>query len=341
MFNEIRNDPAAGLADLPEATKQSLTDIRYILDRKPDIGNKLVTAMLVRIGMTFIRSTNFYDPLAVFEKSENPMGHQVQEIYIDPIHAERQYDGTGPNPLGRRTMDNVKVAYHNVNYQPQYAITVDRAGMMNAMRSWEDLDQFWGEQMNSMYVGNSIDNYRARMKVIADAIANTTPGSVIPSAYLGEIRPRDQASGLAFMQSLKYLVEDFKWPRTDNNIAGVTQATQPEELVLLINKDLKPNLDVYTLATIFNDSAANVNIRMISVDTFSNEATAGANTNANVLGLLTVPDFFQFYPAMRTVAPQPNEQGIFTNFFLNEWKILDVSPFWPAVTLRSGSAPEA
>lgn len=334
MFNAIRNDPATGLANLPEATVTNIKTIQTILNADPDAYNKYVTAMVQRIGMTFIRSEGWSDPLSVFDKAENPMMHVIQEIHIDPIHAEGEFDGKGTNPLGRRTMENVDVAYHKVNYKPQYVVTIDSVGMLDALRDWDDNDRFWAAQMESMYTGAEIDTYRAKMLRIGQAAKETEPGKTVPSAYMGNIIAKDQASGLAFMQGLKYIVNDLKFPNT-NNMAGCVCSARPEELVLLVNKDLQPNLDVYTLASLFNDSVANTHIRMIAVDTFSTTSTTPTD-NGDILGLLTVPDFFQFYPSRYTVEPQRNAQGLFTNFFFNPWKAIQLSPFKPAVFLRTG-----
>lgn len=338
MFNQIRNAPNSRLADMPEATINNLSAIKTVLNADPNAYNAYVESMLVRIGRVIMTAPKFTNPLARFVKSENPMGHMVQELYFTPIKAESNFNPAGPNPLGRRDDTNVDVAYHQLNYQPSYVVSVDRVGMMNALASWDDLDRYWAAKMRSMYLGAEIDEFTAMKKVLNDAIADTTPGKVLPSAYMGSIIAKDEASGKALAQGLKYIVQDLEFPNTYNQV-GKLNATPRSDLVLLLNKDVAPNLDVYTLASLFNEELAKLPPRVITIDSFAQNSTSSeSDANANVLGVLTTPNFFQFYNTLNTVRPIENPQGLFTNFFYHPWKTLQLSPFEPVVVLRSGSA---
>lgn len=337
MFNEIRNDPASGLSLLPEATLNNINTIKTILDSDPEAYNKYVTAMLVRIGRVYIETPKFGNPLARFNRGLNPMGHLVQNIYIEPIYAEGNFNPQGPNPLGRRTLDNVHVEYVQVNYQPYFAISVDRVGMMNAFASWDQLDRFWGAQMRAMYTGADISEYNAELHVINSKIAETGTNA-LPVADMGNIIAKDEASGKAFVQALKYIINDLKFPN-EQNAAGVTQVVRPEDLVLLLNKDIEPNLDVYTLASLFHAELVDIPTRIVAIDSFA--ADAAGETNQDVLGLLTTREFFQFYTTLSTVRTIENPQGLFVNHFFHPWMSIQTSNFAPAIVLKSSQpAPE-
>ena len=153
---------------------------------------------------------------------------------------------------------------------------------------------------------------------------------------MGNIIAKDEASGKAFSQGLKYIVQDRGFPNTYNQ-AGKTNVTPREDLVLLLNKDIMPNIDVYTLASLFNSELVKLPERVITIDSFAKNPTSSeADPNANVLGVITTPSFFQFYDTLNTVRPIENPQGLFTNFFYHPWKTLQLSPFAPVVVLRSG-----
>lgn len=338
VFATMANNPASDLKNLPAQTLTDVNTITAILNTRPDVYNAYVNALVTRIGETYMEVPRYNNPFAIFEKSQNPMGHLIQDIHFDPIYAEGDFNPAGPNPLGRRNNDNVKVAYHQVNYQPQFVVSVDRVGMMDAFRSWDDLDRYWAAKIDAMYLGAELSEYAAERQAMNNAIASETPGNTIPSAYLGDVRAKDDASGKAIVQALKYIIADLGFANT-NSAAGVVNVTKPDELILIINKYVKPNLDVYTLASLFNAGKADIDVRIIPVDTFSNEKETGTDKNSNVLGLLTTPKFFQIYPTLNTVEPQRNAQGLFTNFFFHPWKCIQVSPFAPAVVLRSGDSP--
>lgn len=339
VFNEIRNDPASGLANLPEATINNLNTIKTIISANPEAYNAYVQGMLVRIGNVYMEAPKFKNPLARFYRSENPMNHLVEELFFEPIHAEGDFNPQGPNPLGRRDNKNVTVAYHRTNYTPYYAISVDRVGMMNAFASWDELDRFWLAKTQSMYTGAEIDEYVAMRKVINDAAASTDPGKQMPSAYVGNIIPKDTASGQSLVQALKYIVGDLGFPNTANQ-AGVVSMTQPEDLVLLLNKDIIPNLDVYTLASLFHSEQVKLPERFVPIDTFAVNAEAGEDDpNANVIGILTTPTALQFYRTMTTLKTNENGQGLFMNYFYHPWSTFQISPFQPFIVLRRGEEP--
>lgn len=213
-FTAIANEDPVLNARLPAVTLQNLTAIRSVINTDPDVYNAYVNAMVTRIGRVFMDTPNFINPLRRLLKGENPMAHMVQEIYFEPIAAEADYkadtiSGTsyaggyaGANPLGRRAQTNVKVAYHIQNYQPYYVVTVDRAGMMDALDSWESLNRYWGAQMQAMYVGAAIDEYNAFRQLIATAIADTTSGKVLPTATIGNFTARSDAAGKKLAQAI-------------------------------------------------------------------------------------------------------------------------------------------
>ena len=116
---------------------------------------------------------------------------------------------------------------------------------MNAFASWDELDRFWGEQMKAMYQGEAIGRFNAELKVIGDACAATDEGSKLPVAYIGDFQSKDMDSGKALLQAIKYIINDLRFPNTKTQ-AGTVATTPKDKLILILNKDVEPNLDVYT-----------------------------------------------------------------------------------------------
>ena len=335
-FNSIRNENPVLNARLPEATLTNLSTLKAIINDNPEIYNKVVEAFVVRIGRLYIDVANFVNPLAKFEKGLNPQGHLVQDIYIEPIQAESDYDysgvTSGGGPLARRVHENVNTAYYQQNYTPMYVETVDRVNLMNAFADWDALNRFWSAKMQALYTGVAIDRYNAERQAIAQAINDQT--KPIPSAYIGTFNAKEDASGRAFAQAVKIIMNKLIFPHTYNR-EGVTNVNKKSDFVLLLNPAVEPNIDVYTLASLFNPDYAKSDVfdYVTVVDTFA----SANNNNGDVLGILTTREFFKFFETMRTVRPIENPQGIFTNFFVHPWMTIDTSSFATAVVLRSGT----
>lgn len=339
-FTTIANEDPVLNARIPAAVMTDIQAIKAVLNTDPQAYNAYVSAMIQRIGRVYMDVSSFDNPLRRLIAGDNPMAHLVQELHFDPITSEGKYDPLGLNPLGKRVHNNVDVAYHQLNYQPYYAISVDRVGMMNALSSWEDLNRFWAAKMQAMYLGVAIDEYAAMRKVIADAIAATGAGVALPTATVGQVTARDSDSGKAFVQSIKIILETLRFPHQYNQ-AGVTNVNKPGDFVLLLNKDIAPNLDVYTLASLFNPGLVEIpedRQSVFTIDTFASVGDASATPpvsadNQKVLGVLTTRRWFKFFETMRTVRPIENPQGLFTNFFLHRWLTLSLSPFETCIVL--------
>lgn len=333
-FNSIRNDDPVLNARLPAATLNNLSTLKAVINADPEVYNRVVEAFVVRIGRLYINTASFLNPLAKFEKGLNPQGHLVQDVYIEPIAAESDYDYSGVangGPLARRTHDNVNVAYYQQNYTPMYVETVDRVNLMNAFADWDALNRYWSAKMQALYTGVAIDRYNAERQAIAQAINdNVKP---IPSAFIGTFDAKSDTSGRAFAQAVKIILNKLIFPHQYNR-EGLTAVNKKSDFVLLLNPAIEPNIDVYTLASLFNPDYAKSDVfdYVTTVDTFA----SANNTNANVLGLLTTREFFKFFETMRTVRPIENPQGIFTNFFVHPWGTIDTSSFETAVVIRSG-----
>lgn len=342
-FTTIANEDPVLNTVIPESVLSDIQSIKSILNTDPQAYNAYVSAMVQRIGRVFMDVSSFDNPLRRLVAGDNPMAHVVQELHFNPIAAEGKFDANGENPLGRRDYENVGVAYHMLNYQPYYAISVDRVGMMNALSSWEDLNRFWAAKMQSMYLGAAIDEYAAMRKVIADAVAATDEGSVLPTATVGAVTARDSDSGKAFVQALKVILETLKFPHQYNQ-AGVWNVNRPDDFVLLLNKSIAPNLDVYTLASLFNPGLVEIPADRQSVFTIDTFASVGDDDteadNQDVLGILTTRRWFKFFETMRTVRPIENPQGLFTNFFLHRWMTLSLSPFETCIVLKADNSEE-
>lgn len=331
LFNSIRNAQDANYqARIPTATQENVAQYGLALSTYTPQYNQFANALIERIGRVIVRAARFENPLARFKRGMNPQAQDMQEIYIEPLKSEGAYNPAGPNPLGRRNPPNISAAYHRMNRQDQYCITLDRTMFMKAFTSWERVDEFVGKLMNAMYTGAAWDEYLCMRELMTNAIKSTATGKTLAKAYLGEIKPKDDASGKALVQGMKYLVNDMKFPRNDMNQAGVTATADASDLVLFVNKDVEPNIDVYTLAGVFNMEKVAYPTRVIPIDTFGVDG---------VVGVLAHKEWLQCYDTLNTTEPQRNAQGIFTNFFHNVWQTLSLSPYCNAVVLYGTDAP--
>lgn len=90
----------------------------------------------------------------------------------------------------------------------------------------------------------------------------------------------------------------------------------------MVTPDVQANIDVQTLAGVFQLDKADIRYRTILVDEFP---------VPDAVALLTTEDFFQCRDTLYETTSAYNPKTLGTNYFLHHWGIYSVSPFVPAI----------
>ena len=215
--------------------------------------------------------------------------------------------------------------YHRMNRQDMYAITLNKDDVIRAFRSEATLSNFITAQLNSMYTGAEFDEYTHMKKLLAEGIAN---GDFF-DYQVAEINDSStdatiQRNCKSFIRTVKKAINDVGYVSTQYNAAGVKTKTDKSNLVLFINKDIAPHLDVDLYATLFGPEYAKLGVEIVELDNFGDDATG-------TYALLVDPEWFQCYDVKFEMASMPNGQGLYTNYFLHIWQIMSYSKFKTAI----------
>lgn len=318
ILNNIRvNASTAYQERVPEATQANIITIGNAFQTYTLLYNEFAEALFNKIGKTIIESKLFKNKLARFKSGSITTEQDVEEIFIDMAKEANAYDPEGKNPLGRRKSDNVKVAYHRLNREDTYDESIGDIDFIRVFRSEASLDQFIKGKINSIYSRANHDEWLYMKNVLA-----TFDGYF--SYQVPEINEDTaEASAKKFVKTLRKAVMDVSFPTTTYNKAGVTTWTDPDKLVLLVNKDVIAEVDVEVLAKAFNMGKTDVNVEIVPMDDFG--------TLENTYGLLIDEEFFKVWDTLSRMESQRNAQGLFTNFFYHVHQILSASPFKTAV----------
>lgn len=334
ILNTIRaNADSEYQSRVPEATRDNIADIGRTFQTYDLVYNTFVDSLIHKIGKTFVETALFNNKLKRFKAGTLLSEQDVEEIFVESFRpAEGSYDaeggmGTGAtnHPLKRRTYQDVKVMYHRMNRQDYYAITILKVDVIRAFRSEQALNTFLTAQLNSMYTGAEWDEYTHMKQLLAEAIANgdfkdyqvakiddTSTDAAIQKACKG------------FIRTVKKAIADVSYPSTLYNPAGVKTSTEKKNLVLFINKDIPPHLDVDLYASIFGPGYADLGIEIVELDNFGSD-------NTGTYALLCDKDWFKVYDTLNEVKQQENGVGLYTTYFLHIWQILSYSKFKTAI----------
>lgn len=321
ILNNIRQNASQEYIDrIPEATRENITSVGNALQKYTLLYNEFCDALFNKIGKTIIESKLFSNKLARFKSGTVMTGQDVEEIFVEMAKSEGAYDKTGPNPLGRRSPSEIKALYHRLNRQDVYAISIGDVDFIRAFQSESTLGEFIKRQIESVYSGASYDEWCAMKELIATYEGIAT---VKTTAFTGA---NGADAGKQFVKTLRKLAQDMTFASRSYNKAKVLTWTQPENLVLFVNKDIVAEVDVEVLAKAYNMGKTDIQIEIVTMDDFGTGAS-------QPYAILADHEWVKVFDVLSHMETQRNAQGMFTNYFLHIHQILSLSDFKNAVAI--------
>ena len=334
VLNTIRANADSEYQDrVPVATKENITAIGRSFADYDVVYNTFANALIHKIGKTIIETALFTNKLSPFKSGQILSMQDIEEIWVEQFReAEGSYDmyggmgeGATNHPLKRRDYQDVKVMYHRMNRQDYYAITLYKDDVIRAFRSEATLSTFMTAQFNSIYTGAEYDEYNHMKELLAEGIkAGDFFDYQVAEISDAGTDAQTQKACKSFVRTVKKAINDIGYVSTKYNPAGVKTKTDKSNLVLFVNKDIIPHLDVDLYATIFGPEYAKLGIEIVELDNF------GSDTSGTY-ALLVDRNWFKVYDNKFEMATQENAVGLYKNFFLHVWQTLSYSKFKTAV----------
>lgn len=331
ILNTIRDNASDMYRErIPEATQTNITNVQEAMTDPNNavVTNEFMSMLLNMIIKQVIHSKLFSDPLKSLKKGKKPLGDTVEEIYVNFLKA-KQYDATGVELLNRELPD-VKAVYHRMNRQDRYKVTVNPEELFKAFSSYQKLDSFIANIINSLYNSSELDEFILMKQLIAQAIDQNAMKVVEVADPC-----TSEANAKAFIKTVKTVSGDMVFPNSNNNAWLTAQSvdTNPlitfskknEQVLILSNPtDVAVNVDV--LASVFNMSVAEFNdTRKIIIDAFP---------DPDIRGALVDEQFFQVYDDLVMFKDFENGEGLYKNYYLHVWQTLAYSPLVNAVVFK-------
>ena len=332
VFNVIReNSSQVYMNTVPSATADNINAISNILfnDAYQPMLNEFVNNLINRIALTIVRNKSYDNPLSIFKKGSVPLGTDIQDIYENPANAEAyEYSNTAMAKLLTITDPDTHVAYYRRNRQDLYTKTIAREGLQGAFTSWENFESFISAITTSLYSGNYIDEFKYTKDIIDGAYNND---KVIVETVS---RPVDNATSKAFVKKVRALFNKMSFPSAEYNAYSkfsgakgvITTWTDKERMVLIITADALAEVEVETLAQAFNLSYADMQARIVVVDSFSND---------EIVAVLCDESWLQIYDNLFRFDEFYNARTMSWNEYLHAWGTFAICPFANAVVLAT------
>lgn len=331
IMNTIRDNASDMYRErIPEATQNNIESVQESMcdPNNAVVVNEFMNTLLNMIIKQVIHAKLFSNPLKALKKGKKPLGDTIEEIYNNFIKAE-VYDQTGQNLLQRKLPDT-KTVFHRMNRQDKYKITVNPEELFKAFSSWDRLQSYIGNIINTLYNSSELDEFVLTKQLLKQAYDNKAIKVVeVPDPLIGD------TEGKQFIRIVKTVSGDMVFPNSNNNAYLTAQSsddkpiitfTRKNEQVLIIDNPTNVSVDINVLASIFNMSVAEFNdTKKIVIDAFP---------DPDVRAALVDEAFFQIYDDLFMFKRFENVEGLYDNYYLHVWQTLAYSPLVNAVIFK-------
>lgn len=308
---------------VPVATQTNLAEVGNPILTYSATMNEFLNLLVNRIGLVIVHNRELRNPLAILKSGEMPLGMDVEEIAANPAKAEA-YNAASTDLLKQKIPD-VKAAYHRLNRQDKYTVTIRNQQLRQAFTSWEKLEGLIAAIVNSLYSGNYLDEFVLTKQLFASAVTNNKIKTETVTAIT------DEASAKDFVRKARLLFRNFGFPSSNYNawaqVGGTGDPfitwTPPEKINMIIRSDIEAFVDVNVLAAAFNMDKATFLGNVLVVDNF--------DSAEKCLAVMCDKAFTQIYDNLTEMTEFYNAENLSWNYYYHVWQTYSVSPLANAV----------
>lgn len=343
ILNTIRANASQEYQELvPEVSslepEQSIREVGTAILGYPTLANQFVNALVNRIAFTILSSATFYNMYKNLKKGVVELGETIEEIFVNIAELRDYNPEKAPQRELKRTLPDVKTAFHIMNFQGQYPVTIQNNELRQAFLSFDGVEKMISDIVQSVYTAAEYDEfllfkYLLIKGVTKGAISFKEDGTTMEKKAVAF---RGMSNNLLFMSN-KY------------NQQNVRTNTPKDRQVIFMSADFNAQYDVEVLASAFNMDKSEFMGKLYLIDdftTFDNERFAQLRQANDSIELVTDAEleemkkveaiildekWFQFYDNLNMFTEVYVSSGLYWNYNYTVWKTVSFSPFSNAV----------
>lgn len=329
IMKTIRDNASAEYqARIPIATQSTLTSVGNIINTYTPTRNEFLGALVNRIAMVVIETKSFKNPLSVLKKGGVPLGQDIEHLYTNPVTSETYtYDSSSLLSLKK---SDTKATFYRMNRQDKYPVTITQQMLALAFTSETEMSKLIDMIINSLYSGDSIDEFILMKKLIKNAYDNSHLLTVeIYDENATTID--DEITSKELIKQVKRFSNLMTFPSSNYNKYTVLNSadthpvvtwTELKDQILIIDSVVASNVDVEVLAYAFNLEKSQIQTQSLNIDNFG---------GAPILAILCDKSFFQVYDNHKEMTSFYNPDNLSIKYMLHHWQTYGYSLFANAV----------
>lgn len=350
ILNAIRNSASTNYRDyVPVASdSEAIKEIGAVIMNYPALQNEFLTALINRIGRVMITSKMYSNPWAVFKKGILEYGETIEEIFVN-LAKPYEYDpAVAENKVFERQIPDVRAAFHILNYQKFYKVTIQNEQLRQAFLSLSGVTDLIAKIVQTLYTSANYDEFQVMKYLLARHILN----GELKAVQIASV----QASNMkAIMGTIKGVSNNMEFMNTSYNLAGVANYSEKGDQYFIVDGSFDAAMDIEVLASAFNMEKAEFLGHRVLIDSFgeldtarlaqlfANDDSYTALTTDEINALKAIPavlvdkDWFMIFDNLYNFTENYNGQGLYWNYWYHVWKTFSISPFANAAVFVPGA----
>jgi hypothetical protein len=349
ILNAIRQNASYDYQQaVPVVAKASdIPKVGEVICGTPAFSNQFINSIVNRIALVMTKSATFNNPYASLKKGYLEFGETVEEIFVQIAKVVDYTPEKGAAREFKRTLPDVKSAFHAMNWRVMYPVTIQDEDLRLAFLAESGVQDLVAKIVESVYKAAEYDEFLLFKYLLIKAVSH------------GKMYPMSIGTGTDLKEAgemFRGASNDLTFMKTKYNASGVRTTTPRENQAIFMDSWFNAKYDVNVLAAAFNMDKATYTGALHLIDDWSSfdnerfdvirqnsdgleEVTAAELTlMKNVKAVLIDTDWFQVYDNNAKFTEQYCASGMYWNYFYHVWKTISSSPFSNAIVFVTDTA---
>lgn len=352
IMNAIRQNASYDYQQyVPVVAKASdIPKVGEVICGTPAFANQYINALVNRIALVMAKSSTFNNPYASLKKGYLEFGETVEEIFVQIAKVVDYTPEKGASREFKRTLPDVKSAFHTMNWRVMYPVTIQDEDLRLAFLAESGVQDLVAKIVDSVYKAAEYDEFLLFKYLLIKAVSH------------GKMFPMSIGTGTDLKEAgatFRGASNDLTFMQTKYNASGVRTNTPRENQAIFMDSWFNAKYDVEVLAAAFNMDKATYTGALHLIDdwtSFDNERFDVIRENSdgleevtadelalmkNVKAVLVDTEWFQVYDNNAKFTEQYCASGMYWNYFYHNWKTISSSPFSNAIVFVTDKATVA
>ena len=161
ILNVIRQNASYDYqSSVPVVTStQDIPKVGEIIYGTPAFANQFINALVNRIAIVRVQSVTFNNPYAALKKGYLEFGETIEDIFVSIAKAVEYNPEKGASREFKRTLPDVRSAFHVMNWRVMYPVTIQDDDLKRAFLSIDGVTDLISKIVEAVYTGAEYDEF--------------------------------------------------------------------------------------------------------------------------------------------------------------------------------------